>query len=226
MDSLQARIVLRVPMVEKPITIIKLRNTQTIIMPGQAVRQMGGRLSKMITERTEESEDKLNFKLDLLIFLLILGHIVCLTISSLDYSILRRSIIPYFTRDLSGGPDTTMIYHLYEELRWPFMIDSLLIICTTVLAFRSYKVTRKRSVLFILIIFLLFCIIQVIPDVIFEFTGLTSVLTGIRFLLGTSTSIPSVQYLFFPYYALLFAATLCFVFGSLFKSGGRGNMPK
>lgn len=148
LDSLQARVVLQVPMAEKPIMIIKLHNTQIIIMPGQAVRQMGGRLSKMITERTEESEDKSIFKLNLLIFLLILGHIVCLAISSLEYSILRRSIIPHFTRDLSGGPDTTMIYHLYEELRWPFMIDSLIIICTIVLAFRSYKVSRKSSVLF------------------------------------------------------------------------------
>lgn len=106
------------------------------------------------------------------------------------------------------------------------MIDSLIIICTIVLAFRSYKVSRKSSVLFLLVIFLLFCIVQVVPDVIFEFTGLTSVLTGIRFLLGTSTRIPSVQYLFFPYYTLLFAAMLCFVFGSLLKLGGRDSMPK
>ncbi len=176
----------------------------------------------MEMEHMGESEDRKLRILNISIVLLIICHLACLVISSTQYDKHRNGIVFYFTGSLAGEPDTTMLYYLYSEFRKPFTIDSLIIICTilllSILLIKGYNQWRKSSTIFLLVVYSFLFVIHVVPDVIFEFSGSTSILTGVRFLLGTSTDISRVKNLFILYYGLLMAAAVWFAISAFFTS--------
>ncbi len=165
----------------------------------------------MRAEQMAELADKRWKWINTKILIMIACHALCLFVSSTQHPILRRSMIPHFTRDLSGGPDTTLIYHFYAELRWPLFIDGLLIIAILLLAIKSYRQHKQFGVLVLVIVYSVLCIIQVIPDILFKLGGVTTPLTGVRLLLATGTSLPSIHTMLYLYYGISVGSAIVFI---------------
>ncbi|WP_159065782.1 hypothetical protein [Gorillibacterium timonense] len=146
----------------------------------------------------EELEDKILPYLRVLVLTLFVSHIVFIWnmvthYQQKQYSGLRKSIRLYFSRDLTGGLDTTGIYHWYYDVfKRYFLIDNAILFLT--LALLVYLFMRNKGIFLglMLAVYSGLFIVHIFPDLWFMMTGNVTILTGVRFLFASGASHPGM----------------------------------